>query len=99
MESNTRQHPLEANYPDAEFGTLKRTVQEAKARGDKTIEFGLLLCGGDIGTLPEALSRDTVVVADLVEKKTYVETSFLHTWYRFKIVARNTDYYKSNAAD
>ena len=85
MESNTRQHPLEANYPDAEFGTLKRAIHEAKYRGDKTVDLGLRMCGADIGSLQEVLSRDTVVLAHLVEKKTYVGTMYLQTWYRFKI--------------
>ena len=69
----------------ADIGTLKRHIQEAKARGENTVEFGVLGCGWGIGSLQEELSSDTVVLADLVGKKTYAETFGLHTWYRFKI--------------
>lgn len=68
----------------ADIGTLKRQIQEAKARGENTVEIGVLGCGWGIGSLQEELSTDTVVLADLVGKKTYAETFGLHTWYRFK---------------
>ena len=68
----------------ADIGTLKRHIQEAKARGDNTVELAILACGWGIGNLQEELSRDTVVLADLVEKKTYADTFGLRTWYRFK---------------
>ena len=68
----------------ADIGTLKRHIQEAKAKGENTVEFGVLGCGWDIGSLQEELSKDTVVLADLVGKKTYADTFGLRTWYRFK---------------
>ena len=68
----------------ADIGTIERDIQEAKARGDNTVEIGVLGCGSDIGSLQEELSRDTIVLADLVGKKTYAETFGLRTWYRFK---------------
>jgi hypothetical protein len=85
--STTREHPIQvnvANYPEAEPGTLKRDIQDAKARGESTVELSVIGCGSDIGSLQAALSRDTVVVADLVDKKTYADTFGLRTWYRFK---------------
>ena len=80
----TQQHPLAANYGSAEIGTLKHRILEAKTKGENTVELGILACGWDIGSLQEALSRDTVVIAELVGKKTYANTYGLHTWYRFK---------------
>jgi hypothetical protein len=68
----------------ADIGTLERDIQEAKARGDNTVEIGVIGCGAAIGSLQQELSRDTVVLADLVGKKTYAETFGLRTWYRFK---------------
>lgn len=79
------QHPLEANYANAEIGTLRHRILEAKAKGDNTLQLVVLACGWDMGSLREALSRDTVVLADLVGKRTYEDTHGLHTWYRFKI--------------
>ena len=74
----------EAEYANAEPGTLKHEIFEAKARGDKVVELAVIGCGSDIGSLRAALSRDTVVLADLVGKKTYEDTYGLRTWYRFK---------------
>jgi hypothetical protein len=81
------QHPIqttEAKYPKADPGTLKREIQDAKARGENTVELSVIVCGSDIGSLQAALSRDTVVVADLLDKQTYADTFGLRTWYRFK---------------
>lgn len=78
-----RQHTL-ANYANEKPGTLRHRIREAKASGDNTVELSVLSCGWEIGTLEEALSRDTVVLADLKGKKTYEDTHGLHTWYRFK---------------
>ena len=66
-------------------GTLRARILEAKAKGDKTVQLSVLACGWDIGGLQKALSRDTVVLAELVGKKTYEDTYGLRTWYRFKI--------------
>lgn len=82
--STLRPHTLDGNYASAEIGTLKHRILEAKANGDNSVELSVLGCGWDIGTLEEALSRDTVVLADLIGKKTYEDTYGLHTWYRFK---------------
>lgn len=82
-----QQQPAAAaiDYTDAEIGTLKRRILEAKANGETELELLVLACGWDIGSLHSALSRDTVVLADLVGKKTYADTWGLYTWYRFKI--------------
>lgn len=69
----------------AAIGTLRRDIQEARARGENTLEVGVLGCGWGIGSLKEELSTDTVVIADLVAKKTYEDTFGLRTWYKFKI--------------
>lgn len=76
---------LETSYAHAEAGTLRARILEAKARGDHRVELGVLACGWDIGGLRQALARDTVVLVELVGKKTYEERYGLHTWYRFKI--------------
>lgn len=87
---NTQQPPplkvekVEKVEVTADIGTLKRQIQEAKARGDNTVEIGVVGCGSAIGSLQQELSRDTVVLADLVGKKTYADTFGLRTWYRFK---------------
>ena len=79
-----QQPPLAATYGSAEIGTLKRRILEAKAKGENTVELSVLVCGWDIGNLDEALGRDTVVLAELVDKKTYPDVYGLRTWYRFK---------------
>ncbi len=67
-----------------EIGTLKGRILDAKAEGENKVELGILVCGWDIGNLQEALSRDTVVLAELVGQKTYQDHYGLRTWYRFK---------------
>ena len=84
LPTDSRMQPLsnEASYRSA--STLKGRILEAKLRGQHTLELNILACGWDIGSLREALSRDTVVLADLVGKKTYEDTHGLYTWYKFK---------------
>jgi hypothetical protein len=83
---STPQQPTHATYyPSAEPGTLRARILEAKANGDKVVELSVLGCGWDIGSLQKALSRDTVVLAELVGKKTYEGPYGLYTWYRFRI--------------
>ena len=90
---------LEVNYETAEIGTLRRTILDAKARGEKTVELFVIACGWDIGRLNQALSQDTVVLADLIDKKTYADTYGLHTWYKFKTKETLVDHPKSRLTD
>ena len=77
--------PVAIDFSSAEIGTVKRAVLEAKARGENSVELAVIGCGSDIGSLRTALSENSVVVADLIEKKTYASTFGLYTWYRFKL--------------
>ena len=77
--------PVPIDVSSADPGTVKRAVLEAKARGENTTEFFVIGCGSAIGSLRSALSEDSVVVADLIEKKTYARTFGLYTLYRFKL--------------
>ena len=86
---------VQVNYETAEIGTLRRAVLEAKARGQNTVELFVIGCGWDIGRLNQALSRDTVVLADLIDKKTYADTYGLHTWYKFKTKETLVDHPKT----
>jgi hypothetical protein len=69
-----------------EFGTLKGRILDAKADGETRVDLRILACGWEIGGLREALSRDTVVVAQLRGKKTFQDRDGLYTWYRFIVV-------------
>jgi len=80
-----QQPPLEVSHESADPGSLRAMILDAKARGENTVGISVIGCGWDIGSLRTALSRDTVVLAELVGKKTYADTWGLHTWYRFKI--------------
>jgi hypothetical protein len=84
-QSTPQQPPPRASYASPGPGTLRAEILEAKARGDNTVELSVIGCGWDIGGLRTALSRDTVVLAELVGKRTYEDTYGLRTWYRFKI--------------
>jgi len=77
--------PPAPSFESAEPGTLRATILAAKAKGDKTVELSLIACGSDTGRLQDALSKDTVVLAELVGQKTYADTYGVHTWYRFKV--------------
>lgn len=57
------------DYTIADIGTLKRRILESKANGENTVELFVLACGWDIGNLRNALSRDTVVLAELVGRR------------------------------
>jgi len=75
----------EASYETADPGTLRASILDAKARGEHTVETVVTACGWEMAGLRTALSRDSVVLAELVAKKTYPDTWGLHTWYKFKI--------------
>jgi len=80
-----QQPPPQASYESADPGTLRASILEAKARGENMVEIGVIGCGWDVGRLWQALSLDSVVLAVLVDKKTYADTWGLRTWYRFKL--------------
>jgi hypothetical protein len=80
-----QQRPPQVSYENAEPATLWASIRDAKARGENTVEFGVIGCGWDVGRLSQALSTDTIVLAELVGKKTYSDTWGLRTWYRFKL--------------
>ena len=67
-------------------GTLKGRILDAKAEGLDEVQLSVLICGWDIGNLREALQRDTVMLADVIDKKTFADTDGLRTWYQFRIV-------------
>jgi len=69
-----------------ELGTLKGRILDAKADGLDDVQLSVLICGWDIGNLREALARDTVMLAEVVGKKTFADKYDLRTWYRFKII-------------
>jgi hypothetical protein len=69
-----------------ELATLKGRILDAKAEGLDEIQLSVVICGWNIGNLQEALQRDTVILADVVDKKTLAYRDDLRTWYRFKIV-------------
>ena len=69
-----------------EWGTLKGLILDAKAEGIMEIELSSILCGWDIGNLNQVLRRDTIVVAEVIGKKTFAGTYDLRTWYKFKTV-------------
>ena len=77
--------PAQVSYESADPGTLKASILAAKARGESTVELAVIGCGWDVGSLRTALSTDTVVLAELVGRKTYADTWGLRTWYRFKL--------------
>jgi hypothetical protein len=72
-------------YESADPGTLRASILDAKARGESKVEIGSIGCGADVGRLQQALSSNTIVLAELVGKKTYADTWGLRTWYRFKL--------------
>ena len=77
---------LSAKVEQAEYGSLKWHIQQAEARGEKEFVTGVLGCGMGVSTLNEALSNYSVVVLQLIEKRTYAENHGLHTWYKFRVL-------------
>jgi hypothetical protein len=88
------QDKIESYFPEeprpslkqGEWGTLKGQILDANAEGLDEVELDLLSCGWDIGSLDEALARDTVVLAEVSGKKTLADKYGLRTWYRFRLV-------------
>lgn len=74
------------SLPEGDWGTLEREVFQAKAQGRQEIEISSILCGSDIGSLNTAMRRDTIVLAEAIDKKTYADTFDLRTWYKFRTV-------------
>jgi hypothetical protein len=85
MNSSEREK-LAARDQQAEYGSLKWHVQQAKARGEKEFVTGVLACGTEVSTLNQALSTYSVVVAQLIEKRTYAEKYGLQAWYKFRVL-------------
>jgi hypothetical protein len=88
------QDRIESYFPEepppsvqqGQWATLKGRILDAKAEGLDEVELSLLSCGYDIGGLREVLARDTIVLAEMVGKKTVAGHDTLTTWYRFRIV-------------
>ena len=79
----------EEPMPSVQYGeiaTLKGRILDAKAEGLDEVQLSVLICGWDIGSLREAIQRDTIMLADVIDKKTLAYTDDLRTWYRFRIV-------------
>jgi hypothetical protein len=68
-----QQPPPQASYESADPGTLRANILEAKARGENTVEIVVIGCGWDVGRLWQALSLDSVVLAELVGKMVQVQ--------------------------
>lgn len=69
-----------------EWGTLKGRILDAKAEGLDEVQLSVLACGWDIGSLRQALARDTVMLVEVVGKKTFAYKYDLTTWYKFRII-------------
>jgi len=85
IESWFPEEPL-PSVQHGELGTLKGRILDAKAEGLDEVQLMVLICGWDIGNLRQALQRDTIMLADVVDKKTFPDSDGLRTWYRFRIV-------------
>jgi hypothetical protein len=85
IESYFPEEPL-PSVKHGEWGTLKGHILDAKAEGLDEVQLSVLACGWDIGSLREALARDTVMLAEVVGKKTFADQYDLRTWYRFKVI-------------
>lgn len=89
MQDKTESYFPEEQLPSVkhgEWGTLNGQILDAKAEGLDQVELDVLSCGWDIGGLDEALSRDTLVLAEVSGKKTLADKYGLRTWYRFRLV-------------
>lgn len=85
IESWFPEEPL-PSVQHGEVGTLKGRILDAKAEGLDEVQLSLVICGWDTGNLWQALARDTVMLAEVIGKKTFADTYDLRTWYKFKIV-------------
>ena len=83
--AQTSQQPS-AIVQQGEPGSLQRQIYDARAAGSHEVQLSLLNCGWDIGSLRQALARDTVVLAEVTGKETFADKYDLRTWYRFKII-------------
>jgi hypothetical protein len=88
------QNNIESYFPEEQlpsithnqWGTLKGQILDAKFEGLDELELSVIGCGFEIGSLPTALARDTIVLAEVSGKKTFADVWGLRTWYRFRIV-------------
>ncbi|HVF28343.1 MAG TPA: hypothetical protein VM943_08900 [Pyrinomonadaceae bacterium] len=73
---------------EAERNTVKWYVQQAKAKGESEVVIGgFRVCGYEFENMAEASSHDSIVVAQLLDKKSIVwEEREIETWYKFKVI-------------
>ncbi len=70
-----------------ERGTLKWLAQRAKDKGEQqVVTHSIVEYAGSGGSMEEALSYYSVVIAQPIEERTYVHDSEILTWYKFRIM-------------
>jgi len=70
---------------EAEMGTLAWYVQQAKAKGQTSVDISSIGCGMGVQGLDFSLSHYSLVVAQPVEQRVYADKDHIVTWYKFKI--------------
>jgi hypothetical protein len=72
------------------YGTLRWEVQQAKLKGVRDLQTGIIACAWEFRdpqtALQEALSNYAVILAKPIEKNTYADDYEVATWYKFKIL-------------
>jgi hypothetical protein len=77
--------------PEYERGSLRWRIQQAKVKGEQMLQIASII---DYASgfehpqeaLKEALSYYSVIVAEPLEKKSYVNDDSINSWYRFKVI-------------
>lgn len=79
----------EAQQTTPEPGTLAYLAQQAQANGSTYVEIPAPIeIHEEFTNLDDVFSRYNLIVADLVEKRTYDDATadYMYTWYKFRIV-------------
>lgn len=86
--SKSRQRPISMTPEQIEEGRLKNATRRAKAEGKRSIVIpASITTPAAVGSMEEALSKYTAVVAKPVESKSFIfDKDRILTWYKFKII-------------
>ncbi|MDQ3685397.1 MAG: hypothetical protein M3430_07305 [Acidobacteriota bacterium] len=75
-------------HQEAERNTINWYVQQAKVKGEREVVIsGFRVCGYEFKNIAEAASHYSVMVAQMLDKRSRVwDEREIETWYKFKMV-------------
>ena len=88
VKSSTKRKTLQEPGESEKRGTLRQQIAKAKSQGQSHLNLsGLIANYEQVKDLDDALSRYSVIEAQMVEEKSYInENDSISSWYKFKVL-------------